>query len=283
MLAALLLAMAAVAQVDAVCADAERLERNTPVSLPKVIDKPKPEYATRKAAGLVLMDALICADGRVHDASVVIGVPWARSLDASALEAVRRWRYTPAMRDGRPVPVYLTVAIDFAVDLPGPAWWRQELNLRLHDTTLDRALAVFEKAGIEIDYRGSAPPVHATYEKKSVQAVLDDLARRYALEMELVPPRRLRVRALPGPGSEGILPPVLEARTEPGRPDLHGTVELNLVVAADGSVQTATVVRPSGKADFDADALESVRSWRYHAASRDGKPVAVYVPIRIER
>jgi TonB family protein len=178
----------------------------------------------------------------------------------------------------------MPTSITFDTDvIRGPAWWDSEVNLRLHDTTLDKALAVFEKAGVKVEYLGSAPAVHASYEKERVQEVLDDLARKYALEMDLVAPTRLRVKALPGPGTAGIEPPVLETRSDPRRPDLHGTVDMNLVVGADGTVQTATVVRPSGKADFDADALESVRSWRYRPATQQGKPVPVYVPIRIER
>jgi protein TonB len=34
-------------------------------------------------------------------------------LDEKALEAVRRYRFKPAMKDGRPVPVRITVEVDF--------------------------------------------------------------------------------------------------------------------------------------------------------------------------
>jgi len=34
-------------------------------------------------------------------------------LDEKALEAVRRYRFKPAMKDGRPVAVIMTVEVDF--------------------------------------------------------------------------------------------------------------------------------------------------------------------------
>jgi TonB family protein len=34
-------------------------------------------------------------------------------LDEKAMEAVLRYRFKPAMKDGRPVPVMITVAVNF--------------------------------------------------------------------------------------------------------------------------------------------------------------------------
>jgi outer membrane biosynthesis protein TonB len=31
----------------------------------------------------------------------------------SALEAVQRWRYDPALKDDQPVPFYLTIQVNF--------------------------------------------------------------------------------------------------------------------------------------------------------------------------
>ncbi len=34
-------------------------------------------------------------------------------LDQKAIEAVRNWRFSPAMKDGRPVPVQINVEVNF--------------------------------------------------------------------------------------------------------------------------------------------------------------------------
>jgi protein TonB len=36
-------------------------------------------------------------------------------LDDKAVEAVRQYRFTPAMEDGKPVPVSLNIEVDFRI------------------------------------------------------------------------------------------------------------------------------------------------------------------------
>lgn len=60
--------------------------------------------------GIVIIEATIGPDGRVRDARVLR--PNAL-LDAAALDAVRRWEYTPTLLNGTPVAVVMTVTVDF--------------------------------------------------------------------------------------------------------------------------------------------------------------------------
>jgi protein TonB len=39
----------------------------------------------------------------------------ALGFDEAAIEAIRQWRYKPALQDGKPVDVYMTVVIDFTL------------------------------------------------------------------------------------------------------------------------------------------------------------------------
>ena len=44
------------------------------------------------------------------DVKVLRGLP---ALDKAAIEAVRQWVYTPTLLNGVPVPVIMTVAVNF--------------------------------------------------------------------------------------------------------------------------------------------------------------------------
>jgi TonB family protein len=64
-----------------------------------------------KLQGVVILEALIDASGCIAALEVLKGV--APSLDAAALIAVSQWRYTPTLLAGRPVPVIMTVTVNF--------------------------------------------------------------------------------------------------------------------------------------------------------------------------
>jgi TonB family protein len=74
----------------------------------------KPEYpAAAKAAkveGIVIIEATIGADGKVIDAAVLRSVPM---LDQAALDAVKQWEFSPTLLNGKPVPVKMTVTVNF--------------------------------------------------------------------------------------------------------------------------------------------------------------------------
>jgi TonB family protein len=63
-----------------------------------------------RVAGVVTIEATIGEDGKVIDAKVVRSVPM---LDQAALDAVRQWQYQPTLLNGVPVPVVVTVTINF--------------------------------------------------------------------------------------------------------------------------------------------------------------------------
>lgn len=55
----------------------------------------------------------------------------------------------------------------------------------------------------------------------------------------------------------------------------QGQATVKFTVLADGRVQNPTIVKSSGFADLDQAALHAVLHWRYHPATRDGKPIAI--------
>ena len=63
--------------------------------------------------GVVILEAVVDADGTVRNVKVLKGLPM--GLDQSAVEAVLTWRYEPARLEGRAVPVYFTFTISFSL------------------------------------------------------------------------------------------------------------------------------------------------------------------------
>jgi TonB family protein len=65
---------------------------------------------SQHVSGDVRLDALIDANGRVTTMKIVSGP---MLLHQAAMDALRQWRYRPATLDGKPVPMHLTVTIQF--------------------------------------------------------------------------------------------------------------------------------------------------------------------------
>ena len=62
--------------------------------------------------GTVVLEALVDEQGRVADARVLRSLPL---LDESALAAAKQWEFTPALLNGEPVPVIVTMEMHFAL------------------------------------------------------------------------------------------------------------------------------------------------------------------------
>jgi TonB family protein len=110
--------VAAKAKADAAAAKAKA--RRAPLRIggqikpPTKIKDVKPIYPaiaqSARVAGVVTIEATIGEDGKVIDAKVVRSIPL---LDQAALDAVRQWEYMPSLLNGVPVPVLVTVTINF--------------------------------------------------------------------------------------------------------------------------------------------------------------------------
>jgi protein TonB len=65
---------------------------------------------TQHVAGDVRIDALIDVNGRVSAMKVVSGPSL---LHQAAMDALRQWKYQPALLDGKPIAMHLTVTLQF--------------------------------------------------------------------------------------------------------------------------------------------------------------------------
>ncbi|MET1163347.1 MAG: TonB family protein, partial [Pseudoxanthomonas sp.] len=115
-------------------------------------DAPPPAYPTealsRKQDGKVVLIVDVGADGSVTDARIDTSNP-PTVFDAAALDAVKKWKFTPAMEQGRAVPAKVQIPVTFEADAGaggaanGPvsgrqyAWHRNAADPPIRETACD--------------------------------------------------------------------------------------------------------------------------------------------------
>jgi len=101
-----------VSTVDA--AGAVRVGGNikAPVKIKDVRPVYPPVAQQARVSGMVIVEARIGADGSVEAVQVLRSIPL---LDEAALEAVRQWKFTPTLLNGVPVPVMMTMTVNFTL------------------------------------------------------------------------------------------------------------------------------------------------------------------------
>ncbi len=81
---------------------------------PKKLKNVNPAYPDiakqARVQGVVILECTISPQGRVTDVKVLRGIPL---LDSAAIEAVKQWVYSPTLLNGVPVPVIMTVTVNF--------------------------------------------------------------------------------------------------------------------------------------------------------------------------
>jgi len=81
----------------------------------KIVDV-SPAYPTiartAHVEGVVILEAVIDAAGGVESVRVLRSIPL---LDQAAVEAVRQWKFTPTLLNGEPVPIVMTVTVNFTL------------------------------------------------------------------------------------------------------------------------------------------------------------------------
>jgi TonB family protein len=85
------------------------------VSAPQAVSTSTPNYTEEarraKTQGTCILGLIVDTEGHPRDIRVVRGL--GSGLDAKAIEAVERWRFEPAKKDGKPVNVLISVEVSF--------------------------------------------------------------------------------------------------------------------------------------------------------------------------
>lgn len=193
-----------------------------------------------RAEGTVELKALVGANGKTQDLKVVKGDP---AFAAAALDAVRKWRFHPAVVKGEAVETVYKVRVRFVL-------------------SLQEAIAEWE---IESP-QDKAPLIGASSDFPADTA--DGPVYKVSTDQGVIAPRPTYA---PNP----------EFREKGPAAKVQGVVTVTLIVDTDGRPRNVKVACSSAPA-LDEDAVETVKTWRFEPGTKDGKPVMVAMAVQVE-
>jgi protein TonB len=89
------------------------------VSLPEATRQVKAEYTEEAKAnrieGNVVLDVVVLADGGIGEVNVEKSLDSIYGLDRNAVAAMKKWKFKPGTKDGKPVAVRVNVAMTFSL------------------------------------------------------------------------------------------------------------------------------------------------------------------------
>lgn len=202
------------------------------------------EAREKKIQGEVILKILISETGDVESAEVASGDP---ILGKSAIDAVKKWKFNPYIRNGKAVKVSTKVPIDFAFS----------------DKIMDNRVSADGSTTMESKTRqtAAASPVSAA------GAAISDGT-----------PTRVRV-------ASGVSQGLLIRQVAPVYPDaarrsrIEGTVVLLAIISKEGTIADLKVI--SGPKELAAAALGAVQQWRYRPYLLMGEPVEVQTTVQV--
>jgi TonB family protein len=87
------------------------------VSKPVIVNRINPTYppvaAAKKVQGTVLVSVLVSETGQVAEVKVLRGAGGSTGLNEAAVSAIKKWKFQPAVKDGKRVKVWVTYPIVF--------------------------------------------------------------------------------------------------------------------------------------------------------------------------
>jgi protein TonB len=89
------------------------------VTSPTLLMRVPPEYTAdamrARMQGVVILECVVEPDGRCGDVRVVRSLDRTFGLDQKAIDAARKWVFRPGTRLGDPVPVFVTLEMEFGL------------------------------------------------------------------------------------------------------------------------------------------------------------------------
>jgi TonB family protein len=87
------------------------------VKPPRLVYSPEPDFSEearkRKVRGVVTLSVVVTSVGKTTLVRVLQGL--GHGIDEKAVEAVSKWKFQPATKDGKPVSAEIAVEVDFGL------------------------------------------------------------------------------------------------------------------------------------------------------------------------
>jgi periplasmic protein TonB len=84
---------------------------------PELIHRTSPQYTAEamraKIQGISMLSGIVGVDGTLQDIRISRSLDSTFGLDQEAIKCVRQWRFRPGTKQGRAVPVYVTIEVAF--------------------------------------------------------------------------------------------------------------------------------------------------------------------------
>jgi len=203
----------------------------------------------RQIQGQVIVRVLVSETGDVEQAEALSGDPM---LAPAALEAVKKWKFKPFIKDGKAVKVRGRIPFDFAFS----------------DKVMEYGGSADRTAGS--DNRSTVPVAAGTQPASGSSPEPDQ--KPQAL------PDKVRV-------SQGVSQGLLIHKVAPVYPavaranDIQGTVILRATISKEGRIKNLTPI--SGQEELVGAAIAAVQQWRYRPYVLKGQPVEVETQITV--
>jgi TonB family protein len=89
------------------------------VTLPQLLKEVRPRYTSlaiqARVQGFTLLECVVGINGGVTDIQVIRSFDSKLGLDQEAINAASQWRFKPGTVDGKPVPVMVTIELNFTL------------------------------------------------------------------------------------------------------------------------------------------------------------------------
>ena len=232
---------------------------------------------SRGHSGVVVLDVIVSAAGRVESAIVSCSSGIAR-LDHAAIGMVQEdFRYSPARLLGNPIAAQTRIRVNWALseiprDYPRLFQLNDVPTSAVGDPSLDIPPEYEAPAAPQVGEGSATPspfgPGAVTDARAPIQETAETTQRPMYSSARRLEPARFSLEDFP--------------TTARARGD-HGTVLLNLLVDTDGRVAEAQILSSSGHSRLDHAAVGMVLDdWLYEPAREAGRPVESWVRVGIE-
>jgi TonB family protein len=262
------------------------------VSAPRLVYSPDPEYSAEARdanyEGFCVLSVIVGSDGHPHDIKVVQEL--GHGLDEKAVEAVREWKFEPAMKDGKPVAVQTYVQVQFKLQELFDSAPQQQL---VKDVAQLNKTSPYTPEQLNKLHTKCAPFLNTTIDELESQRIelphecVELLAWMRSMRKEqsvtTAPLARICAENSPPPCAtppHAVYAPDPEYTQEGRETHCEGTSVLWTIVGADGRTHNTKVARRLGHG-LDENAIEAVKQWRFEPAKSEGIPVAVQINIEV--